>query len=40
MDRGREWSGLSLVEMDDLWEEAKATFAKPDVADKVDDESA
>ena len=40
IDRGLQWSELSLVEMDALWEEAKATFAKPDVADKVDDESA
>jgi tetrapyrrole methylase family protein/MazG family protein len=39
-ERGLEWEALSFAEMDALWEEAKATFAKSDVADKVDEESA
>ena len=38
--RGLEWAALSFAEMDALWEEAKATLARSDVPDKVEDESA
>lgn len=38
--RGMAWSELTFAEMDALWEEAKASFANPGVADTVDDESA
>lgn len=38
--RGLDWSALSFAEMDALWEEAKATLAQSNVADKVGDESA
>ncbi len=40
VERGLEWNNLSFVEMDALWEEAKAALANSDVAAKVDDESA
>lgn len=39
-ERGLAWNALSFAEMDALWVEAKATLAKTDVADTVDDEPA
>jgi tetrapyrrole methylase family protein/MazG family protein len=36
--RGLVWGGMTFAEMDALWEEAKATLAKTDVPDKVEDE--
>ena len=38
--RGLELSALSFAALDALWEEAKATLAQSDVADKVADEPA
>lgn len=39
-ERGLDWATLTFGEMDALWEEAKATLAQSNVADKVGDESA
>ncbi len=38
-ERNLNWSELSFVEMDTLWEEAKGILAKSELTDKVDEES-